>query len=618
MDYSAPGIVFEVFGQDRNLRRAAIVATIGLPLLIAAIVLVLGVQWSQSRQIGESVNATYETRLELQQVFSLLQDAETGQRGFMLTGEPSYLAPYEAATGQLQAHWNTLAGRLAADPAQRERLRRLQSLSADKLAELRYTIALRREGQAAKGLAHISGGRGKHLMNRMRGEVAAMETAAAEQSDAALRREHRLTTENGIFLSILSLGLVLLLSAAALLLARGLRAIRLEKDQANQANRAKSSFLAMMSHELRTPMNGVLGMAHVLNRTPLNAEQQKCLDIIKTSGTGLLVVLNDILDLSKIEAEQVELESVAFDLIGVIVQSADLWRNAAADKGVLLNLEGFDAEDPLYVFGDSARVRQILLNLLSNAVKFTERGRITLTLEAPSADSQAFHIAVRDTGPGMSDEVCSRLFQPFVQEDASTTRRFGGTGLGLAISRRLARLMGGDLTVVSRKGEGTTFLLSAPTTLAAPPEAGAERQDIECPAGLSVLVAEDNPQNQMVVRAFLGAIGADATIVDNGQQAVDATRIAHFDIIMLDIHMPVMGGEDAIRAIRAGNGPCATAPIIALTADAMAGDRERYITLGFNDHIAKPIEPERFVSVLARWATASVADDAIEQRTAMG
>jgi len=304
MDHPTPGIVFDVFGHDRNLRRAAIVATIGLPLLIAAIVLVLGVQWSQSRQIGESVSATYETRLELQQVFSLLQDAETGQRGYMLTGNPSYLAPYDAATDQLQGHWSALAGRLAGDPAQAERLRRLRALSADKLAELQYTIALRRSGQAAQGLAHISGGRGKHLMDRMRSDVAAMEAAATAQSDAALRREHRLTTENGAFLAILSLGLVLLLAAASLLLARGLRAIRLEKDQANQANRAKSAFLAMMSHELRTPMNGVLGMAHVLNRTPLNAEQQKCLDTIKTSGASLLVVLNDILDLSKIEAEQ--------------------------------------------------------------------------------------------------------------------------------------------------------------------------------------------------------------------------------------------------------------------------------------------------------------------------
>jgi CheY-like chemotaxis protein len=247
-----------------------------------------------------------------------------------------------------------------------------------------------------------------------------------------------------------------------------------------------------------------------------------------------------------------------------------------------------------------------VLNLLSNAVKFIERGHITVSLEVMAEAASTVRITVRDTGPGMSDEVCARLFQPFVQEDASTTRRFGGTGLGLAISRRLARLMGGDLTVASEKGKGTAFVLAVPMAVVAAPAAAPPRVEATCPTGLKILVAEDNPQNQMVVRAFLNALGATATIVDNGALAVEAARRNRFDLVMLDIHMPVMGGEEAMRAIRANGGEAQT-PIIALTADAMAGDRERYVAMGFSDHIAKPIQPARFVETIARWSPEETA-----------
>jgi signal transduction histidine kinase/AmiR/NasT family two-component response regulator len=614
----ASGNVFEIFGEDRNLRRAAIMATFGLPLLIVAIVVVLGVQWSLSRQLTGAVNAAYETRLELRIVFSLLQDAETGQRGYMLTGEPSYLAPYEAAIADLPPHWESLTRRLAGDQTQLSRLKLLQALSATKFTELQQTIALRRDGRREEALTMVGSERGRQLMDQMRQDVSAMILVAQHRSYADLARERLLTIEDGGFLAVLTVGLVLLLWAVSLLLRRGLQAINIEKDQANRANQAKSFFLAMMSHELRTPMNGVLGMAHVLSRSSLDPEQRACVDVIEKSGNGLLVVLNDILDLSKIEAEQIELEAVAFNLVDVIVQSTDIWRNAAADTGVQLILQGFNTENPIWVLGDATRVRQILLNLMSNAVKFTRRGQVTVRLELRAAAVGGIRISVIDTGPGMSDEVCARLFQPFVQEDASTTRRFGGTGLGLAISRRLARLMGGDLTVTSQKDKGTTFVLAIPLTFAAAPAAYAADDEAECPAGLNVLVAEDNPQNQMVVRAFLSALGASSTIVDNGAEAVEAAKGGRFDLVMLDIQMPIMGGEAAMRAIRAQGGACARVPIIALTANAMAGDRERYIAQGFNDHIAKPIEPGRFVKVLSRWSPKSEVMAAAQEADTTG
>jgi signal transduction histidine kinase/ActR/RegA family two-component response regulator len=597
----------QIFDRDRDSRRAAIAATIGLPLLIAAMVVVIGVQWRQTNQARDSVNATYETRLELQKIFSLLQDEETGQRGFMLTAEPSYLGPYNAATSEVQAHWPSLTRRLAGDSPQLDRLRRLQTLSAAKLSEMDRTIRLRRDGRGGEALAIVASGQGRLLMEQMRLEISAMERAGQQQSAAALVRERAVTIENGAVLTSLSLGMLLLVAAVALLLRRGLHTVHREKDLANRANHAKSLFLAMMSHELRTPMNGVLGMAHVLAGSALNPEQRECVDVIETSGNGLLVVLNDILDLSKIEADQIELEDIAFDLIDVIVQSANLWRNAAVEKGVGLELQGFDAEDALFVLGDATRVRQILLNLLSNAVKFTQRGQITVRLDAPKPGTGGLRIDVTDSGPGMSDDVCARLFQPFVQEDASTTRHFGGTGLGLAISRRLARLMGGDLTVASQKGVGTVFALTLPLRAATAPTVEQSFVPVECPAGLNVLVAEDNRQNQMVVRAFLTAMGATCTIVDDGAQAVQAAQSSGFDLVLLDIHMPVMGGEEAMKAIRSGGGPCARIPIIALTADAMTGDRERYITHGFDDHIAKPIEPSKFLDVVGRWSTGAAA-----------
>ena len=381
--------------------------------------------------------------------------------------------------------------------------------------------------------------------------------------------------------------------------------LREQTEAAVAANQAKSAFLAMMSHELRTPMNGVLGMAHMLGRSELDQAQRSAVNVILNSGQGLMTVLNDILDLSKVEAGKVEIEAAPFDLRAVAQATGAIAQAMAEEKQVALRVT-IAPDAPAWVIGDITRVRQILLNLLSNAVKFTEQGEIVLDL-GRAASGQA-RISVADTGIGVSPQAAGRLFNAFVQEDASTTRRFGGTGLGLAISRQLARLMGGDLDFTSTPGKGSTFVavLDLPDCAC-----GAETDQSRGPGeddirpGLRVLVADDNASNRAVAQAFLTAVGCEAILVENGQAALAALQIQAVDIVLMDIHMPVMDGVEAARRIRAGETPNRTVPIVALTADAMSGDRERYLGSGFDEHLPKPLDPAAFVAVLSRLSTAA-------------
>ena len=376
--------------------------------------------------------------------------------------------------------------------------------------------------------------------------------------------------------------------------------LREQTAAAVAANQAKSAFLAMMSHELRTPMNGVLGMAHVLGRSELLEEQRAAVNVILNSGQGLMAVLNDILDLSKVEAGKVEREAAQFDLRDVVQAVGGVAQAMAAEKQIALRVS-ISADAPTWVVGVITRVRQILLNLLTNAVKFTERGEIVLSLcRAPSGKT---HVSVADSGVGISPDAAVRLFNAFVQEDASTTRRFGGTGLGLAISRQLARLMGGDLDFTSTLGKGSTFvaLLDLPDCIAGAENAESRGAcDDEIPAGLRVLVADDNASNRAVAQAFLVAVGCEAIMAENGEQALAVLQAQDVDVVLMDIHMPVMDGVEAARRIRAGETPNRQVPLVALTADAMSGDRERYLAIGFDEHLPKPLEPGAFVSILSR------------------
>jgi len=386
------------------------------------------------------------------------------------------------------------------------------------------------------------------------------------------------------------------------------------RDDANAANVLKSHFLANMSHEIRTPLNGVLAMAELMAMDKMSDTQRERLKVIRESGAVLLGVLNDVLDLSKIEAGRLEITDRPFDIAQLAQSIRETYAPQARDRGLAFEVAVAPEAQGLWR-GDSDRLRQILGNLIANALKFTLEGAVAVRF-ASAEDGSGLRIDVADTGIGISPEILPRLFDKFVQADSSTTRRFGGSGLGLAICRELAVLMDGSIKVQSREGRGSTFtvLLSlpreetivdvhyiddddAPTPRAAPAEK----------ARLRVLAADDNPTNQKVVAAVLAPLNAEVTTVADGRACVEAWRAGTFDIVLMDIHMPVLDGVEAARAIRAlesEQGRVRT-PIVAVTANALAHQVEDYLAAGMDGHVSKPIEVTKLYDAIEAAMTAA-------------
>ena len=383
--------------------------------------------------------------------------------------------------------------------------------------------------------------------------------------------------------------------------------LKLAKEAADAANMAKSSFLANMSHEIRTPMNAILGYTRSLRRGSLPPEQVDRLDKIEDAGHHLLAVINDILDISKIEAGKLVLEHTGFHLGSIIDYVRSLIAEAAEAKGLELSVD-YD-EVPLYLIGDPTRLRQGLLNFASNAVKFTSTGRVALRtrLEAWEGEHVRVRFEVEDTGIGIEPGQVQDLFQAFRQVDASTTRKYGGTGLGLAITQRLARLMGGDAGVDSTPGAGSRFWFTARLEVGiAPAEdkpaetSSTEAQIHSLHAGKRILLVEDDPVNQEVAIELLSETGLEIELAGNGRIALDKASNSAYALILMDMQMPEMGGLEATRLIRELPAHRLT-PIIAMTANAFDEDKERCLAAGMNDFVAKPVEPERLFTTLARW-----------------
>jgi len=383
------------------------------------------------------------------------------------------------------------------------------------------------------------------------------------------------------------------------------------RDAAEAANVLKSQFLANMSHEIRTPLNGVLAMAQIMDMGELGDVQRERLNVVRQSGEALLAILNDVLDLSKIEAGKMELELADLDLADIAKHAEAAYGEMASRKGLKLVVDLHDSAKGRRR-GDAGRLRQIASNLLSNAMKFTERGEVRLTLMSEREDGQdMLHMVVSDTGIGIPAEKVPLLFQKFTQVDSSTTRRFGGTGLGLAICRELAGLMGGRIWVESQEGEGSAFHLVAPLPAAEAMSIPISRPTPAAPAGapgaraLRVLAAEDNATNQLVLRTIMQTFGVDLTMVADGRQAVDAWAAGDFDLILMDIQMPVMDGVAATRTIReveaqtlGKDGARRRIPIIALSANAMTHQVKEYLGVGMDLHVAKPIELSKLHAAL--------------------
>ena len=381
------------------------------------------------------------------------------------------------------------------------------------------------------------------------------------------------------------------------------RDLEAAKVQAEAADYAKSAFLAQMSHEIRTPMNGILGMANVLGKTKLNNKQRKLIDVIQESSDTLLALLNDVLDLAKIEAGHMEFENIDFSISDAVRSAETIFIARAEEKGLDFKVEIEKAAD-VWCAGDPTRVKQVLFNLISNAIKFTEKGSVNVLVKAAKGEDNIIDLVfeIRDTGIGIDEDAQERLFQKFSQADVATTRKYGGSGLGLAICKELASLMGGNVACDSKIGEGSVFTFSVKAPLAiAPAKRDAQTlvQNISnnnehSDSEIRILAAEDNTNNQLVLRMFLEQVGIHPVFAENGVLALEAWNTQNFDLILMDVQMPLMSGPEATMEIRKSEAKTGRrrTPIIALTANAMSHHVRECLEAGMDAHVAKPIQPD--------------------------
>lgn len=561
---------------------------------IGALGLILGLaywDWVRFQAANARVRDTDQSLQYVEAILSSMKDAETGQRGYVITGDESYLAPYEDATSDVANELADPRAYLLSDSTLQTEFLQLKEAIKDKFEELRVPIELRRRQQVDSAVQHIEEGRGKRIMDRIRGLCLNMEITLRRQLTER-NRVAELQTLNARLISAGASSLLFMLVALATI------KFKREKEAAEVANQTKSTFLANMSHELRTPLNAIIGYSEMLLEEAAEANQTALVpDVHKilTAGKHLLELINAVLDLSKIEAGKMELYIETFDVPRLVSDVVTVLRPLVDKNGNKLDV----SVDPSVrsMRSDQTKVRQSLYNLLSNACKFTTNGLISISVR--TLPDRRISFAVSDTGVGMTAEQKARLFKPFTQADSSTSRRYGGTGLGLVISRRFAEMMGGDISIVSEQEKGSTFTLTLPQTVEIERGKSGENaiESPGAPGSGTVLVIDDESAVHEILRRTLAKYGFRIESAFNGEEGLRLARKFRPQVITLDVMMPGMDGWSVLASLKSDI-DLAEIPVIMLT---IVDNKNFGYALGAAEYLTKPIDRERLSSVLLRY-----------------
>lgn len=569
---------------------------------------------------ADAATQAYSLTEQIEKTLLLVRQTDLDSKNFLLLGKQVQFAQYEETLGALDASIQTLRKTVVRYPSIAPHVEMLWKHTKN-LQRFNDQMIAQRESKGLVSAVQVLLDLG---FTRTK--------AAIEKSTQALDKERRSIFSSqfanaqsniGVAFGISKIAaavVLILFGIAGFLLRRDMAIIKKHEQDLEEARRAaiqasdyKSEFLANMSHEIRTPMNAITVMTKLLLKEPRSAEDVESLKIIDSSVDTLLSIINDILDFSKVEAGKLQLESISFDVKNLIQNITALFKTKAEEKNIELE-SVFKTHIPDRVTGDPTRLRQILMNLVGNAIKFTPKGKVAIELAAKH-EHGVIQFTVKDTGIGMSEEVQKRMFSVFEQANSSTTRNYGGTGLGLAISKKLVELMGGRISLSSKEGEGTAFAFEIqlfpcqPVPIVAPTrDFRAVVHEIEAPSAVeapSILIVEDNPMNQKVIKKLLAAMGYTAKIVDSGRMAIEEAKSRYYDLIFMDCHMPDLDGFETTKIIRSSNcfgrSKNQRLPIVALTADNVNGTEAKCIAAGMDDYVAKPLNLKEFESKLKKW-----------------
>jgi len=560
-------------------------------ILIAVFSLINVRQYSNNSQ---RVGHTREVSMALSDNLIIMQDVETGMRGFMITGKANYLDPYYSAVISLETNLRLLRQLNIDNPKQLKSLDTLERLSRERIATSKKNIIIRQSRGIEEAFARVSTENGVNLMDSIRAVNLRMQKEAEESlgnsilnTETSLKNTNSLVITGGSF-SVLAVVVLIFFIRRTLMLKDNLRK---SKEHAEELVKFKDRFLSNMSHEIRTPMNAIIGFTKVILKTDLTAKQKEYLTAIKMSGDSLIMLINDILDLAKVDAGKMTFEKVPFKMAMSISAMIHLFEIKIQEKNLTL-IKEYDDKIPSVLLGDPLRLHQIILNLLSNAVKFTNNGKITVSIRLLSENNEqaSLEFAVADTGMGIADDKLEKIFENFQQATTGTSRYFGGTGLGLAIVKQLVEGQGGKVSVKSKVNEGSVFSFTL-KFLKTQSEAETETEVLKLNneiKNIKVLVVEDIVLNQLLMKTILDDFGFEPHIAENGKIAIEKLETGSYDVILMDLQMPEMNGFEATQYIR--NVHKSDIPIIALTADVTTVDLAKCKALGINDYISKPVD----------------------------